>query len=496
MRRSKHGLSHWRLASLNQGVLYPVGLVEALPGDTFRHASACLLRVSPLATPVMHPVHVRLHHWFVPSRILWEGWEQFITGQDTATPLPSISVSSADTSAIPLVRALGVGFGSQTLTLNALPFRAYNKIFNEFYRDQDLVTALTEATGDSDSVNNYSLVNVAWEKDYFTVARPYAQQGADTSAVDLTLSGEVPITGIGKADQTWSTGAQTVYETLGTASSTYSRFRKVDGSAVDTTIYLEEDPSNLGFPNIKADLSGISGLSLDMNEWRQAMAYQRIREHRNKFGHRYRDMLAFLGVRSSDARLQRPEYLGGGKQTIAFSEVLGTADVGNSDVGSLAGHGIAALRTRPYKRFFEEHGYVVSLMSVLPRTIYMNSTPRTFTRQEYTDFWQKELEMMGEQEIRNVEVYTDATAASGTFGYGGRFDEYRFQPSGVSGEFLSTLNDWHMGRSFTSQPVLNSSFVTADPTDRIYQSTASDELYGMVSHRLVARRLVSKRSRS
>ena len=255
------------------------------------------------------------------------------------------------------------------------------------------------------------------------------------------------------------------------------------------------------YPNVRADMTGVTvPTGININDLRQSLAMQRMREHRNRFGSRYRDLLAYLGVNSSDSRLQRPEYLGGGKQTISFSEVLSTSDTVNggtgSPVGEMAGHGIAALRTRPYKRFFEEHGYMLSFMCVRPVAVYMNRVPRHFLRRDYEQYWQKELEVMGDQAITNFEVYGQSATPSTVFGYIPRYDEYRHAESFVSGEFRTVLDYWHMARKFTSQPALNAAFVECDPTNRIYASTVSDQLYCMISHRLVARRLVSKNARN
>lgn len=498
MKRSKHSLSHYRLTTWNQGELYPVMCSEVLPGDSFRHQASVLMRVSPLVAPVMHPVHLMVHSWFVPSRLVWDNFEDFITGKNTNLVYPLLPVNSADADAWRLVQAMGVGADTRVtdISLVSLPFRAYNLIYNEFYRDQHLNTALTVNTGDAaDDPAIYAIRKGSWEKDYFTTARPYPQQGSDTEVVQLSLTGEAPIKGLGKINGTFASGAQTnIRESDGTQVN-YTTSAQI-GTATGYTFAVQEGAT--GYPNIRADLSGVAAgsVNMDINEWRRSMAMQRIREHRNRFGSRYRDMLAFLGVNSSDSRLQRPEYLGGGKQTVSFSEVLSTADTGTAVLGDMGGHGIAALRTRPYKRFFEEHGYVITLVFVRPATVYMNSVPRHFLRRDYEDVWQKELEMLGEQPITNTEVYGDTVTPSTTFGYIPRYDEYRHAQSFVSGEFRTILDYWHMARKFGSQPVLNGSFVGCDPTDRIYAATENDQLYGMIAHRLSARRLVSHRARS
>lgn len=212
------------------------------------------------------------------------------------------------------------------------------------------------------------------------------------------------------------------------------------------------------------------------------------------YGSRYTEYLRYLGVRSSDARLQRPEYLGGGKQTIAFSEILQTGPNfdANTGVGTLRGHGISAVRSNRYRRFFEEHGIVMSLMSVRPRTMYVNGLPKKFSRTTKEDYWQKELELIGQTTVLNKELYTADTGPNDTFGYTDRYEEYRHEQSQVAGDFRSTLNMWHMGRVFASDVTLNSDFVTCDPTTRIFASAATDTLWVMVNNSIQARRLVRR----
>lgn len=495
MQRSKHSLSRYHLLTMNQGQLVPVFMEEVLPGDTFRHKSSALIRVSPLVNPVMHPVHACIHHWFVPSRLLWSNWEAFITGKDPNLTVPTVqyNMTTAGANQKRLVHAFGVGADTATVTLSALPFRAYNRIWNEFYRDQDLNTALPNNTGNGpDTPTDYGIMAPSWEKDYFTTCRPQAQQGS-TETITVGLSGTLPVKGIGTVGRAFGQTNPSVYETGG-GNPTYP-FGAYTATA--SQMMVEGTAATNGNPNVRVDLSAASGITFDINQWRQSMAYQKMKEHRNRYGSRYVDMLAYLGITSSDARLQRPEYLGGGKQTISFSEVLSTAETTGAVVGDMAGHGIAALGTTPYKRFFEEHGYVISLLFVRPVSVYMNRIPRTFLRRDYEQFWQKELEMMGDQIVQNNEVYGDAPSPSTTFGYIPRYDDYRHGESVVAGEFRTSVSDsWHMARKFTSQPALNGTFVTCDPTTRIYASAINDQLYMMVAHQVAARRLVSKNARN
>ena len=497
MKRSKHSLSHSRLASLKMAQLYPVGLLEVLPGDSFRHQASALIRVAPIVAPVMHPVHLMIHSWFVPSRLLWDNWEDFITGKNAALTVPVVDVNSTDTAMWPLVQAMGVGVDSRVtdISLNALPFRAYNMIYNEFYRDQDLSAAATENKGNTgDDPTQYSMRSVSWEKDYFTTARPQPQQGSQET-ITVGMTGTLPVHGIGilESDRAFNQPNISVRESSGVNLS----YPNAAQTATAAKMYVQGSAATGGQPNINVNLAdGAGNITFDINQWRTSMAMQRMKEHRNRYGSRYRDLLAFLGVNSSDARLQRPEYLGGGKQTIAFSEVLSTADAGTANVGDMAGHGIAAMRTRPYKRFFEEHGYVITFLIARPRTVYLNRVPRHWLRRDYEQYWQKELEIQGDQAITNTEVYGDTATPTTVFGYIPRYDEYRHEESSVSGEFRTILDYWHMARKFASQPALNETFIKCDPTTRIYGSAANDQLYAQIAHRISARRLVSKFSRN
>jgi hypothetical protein len=191
--------------------------------------------------------------------------------------------------------------------------------------------------------------------------------------------------------------------------------------------------------------------------------------------------------------LQRPEYLGGGRQSLQFSEVLQTAGTTASPegVGQLFGHGISALRSNRYRRFIEEHGYIVSVCHVLPKTMYPQGLQRTWNRRVKEDFWQKELEHIGQQPVEFREVYAPHATPTGTFGYQDRYDEYRRMESTVHGEFRSTLNDWHFARIFAADPALNSSFVTANPAKRPFQSQTTDVLLILAHHQLVMRRGLS-----
>ena len=255
-------------------------------------------------------------------------------------------------------------------------------IWNEWYRDQDLQAEVVVAqTSGVDSNTNTALLNCAWEKDYFTSARPWEQKGP---SITIPLGTAAPLSGIALSNTTNYNQPSTGYTPAAGQSGAGSNWSQGEASIKwrgDTATHV---------PDIFADLSGASAVTI--NVLREAMALQRYEEARARFGSRYVEYLRYLGVRSSDARLQRPEYLGGGRQTIQFSEVLATAQTGSSTlVGDMKGHGIAAMRSNRFRRFFEEHGIIISLLSARPKTMYMQGLFRMWNRRTKEDFWQKEL---------------------------------------------------------------------------------------------------------
>lgn len=489
MKRSKFSLSNYKLFSCDMGELIPCGLVEVLPGDTVQHATSMLLRCSPMLSPVMHPVGVRIHHWYVPHRLVWEDWEEFITGGPdgmNASTFPTITFASG-VAVGSLADYLGVTPGVNGVEVSALPFRGYAKIWNQWYRDQDLQSELTiDETSGPDTTTNVTLQHGAWEKDYFTSSRPWEQKGP---SITIPLTGNAPVLGVAV-----NTGVNYTSAATGTKDSAGANPPAGTNWAPHDVALMVQGTEATKVPNIRADLSGISAVTV--NALREALALQRFEEARARYGSRYVEYLRYLGVRSSDARLQRAEYLGGGKQTIQFSEVLQTAE-GEDPVGELRGHGIAALRSNRYRRFFEEHGYVFSFVSVRPKTIYAQGLARTLNRRVKEDFWQRELQAIGQQEVLNKEVYAAHATPNGTFGFQDRYDEYRRSESSIAAEFRTTnLDFWHFARIFGSDPALNADFVKCVPTDRTFAVPSMDVLYIMANHSIQARRLVAATGKS
>lgn len=490
-KRNKFSLSHYKLLSASMGELLPIGLTEVLPGDTIQQATSVFMRLAPMVAPVMHPVHVKIHHWYVPLRLIWDEFEDFITGGPDGLNVSEFPIITTPSGGFPvgsLADYFGIPTGVAGLELSALPFRAYALIYNDWYRDQDLENPLDISTDSgSDTITSTALMHGDWERDYFTTARPWPQKGPE-----VTVPVDAP-------------GGQLSVKISPQGAMQFSELNNPSNSGVlSTTNQITEGKNHLGLTSQQgtrqqAYLAGLTGSvtssgsvgSININAIREASALQRFEEHRSMYGSRYTEYLRYLGVRSSDARLQRPEYLGGGRQTIQFSEVLQTAE-GSDPVGTLRGHGIAAMRSNRYRRFIEEHGYIISMMHVRPKAIYMQGLPRTWNRRVKEDFFQIELQHIGQQEVLNKELYAAGNDPNGVFGYQNRYDEYREHESSVSGEFRSILNYWHMARDFTTQPVLNADFISSVPTNRIFASTTTDQLYIMANHSIQARRLLAK----
>lgn len=499
MKRSKFNLSHTQLLTCRMGQIVPVGITEVLPGDSFQHAASAFIRAAPLATPPMHPVRIAIRHFYVPNRLVWEDFEDFITGgpdgmDDSVFP----TITLADPAAGTLADYLGVPpleTGGIAPTVNALPFRAYAMIFNEWYRDQDLVSEVAFDTASGpDVTTNTLLLRAAWEKDYFTTCRPWEQKGP---TVTLPIGTSAPVT-VNTLRNVTQGGLNAFPLQLVQGEDSGSGNQGAAGGKFPKGAWNEGDIAEyIG----TADLS--SATAATVNQLRLAMALQRYEEARARFGSRYTEYLRYLGVRSSDARLQRPEYLGGAVTNLQFSEVLSTtADAPGANettgVGALAGHGIGLNRTNRYRRFFEEHGFVISLMHVLPQTMYPQGLFRHWNRRTKEDFWQRELEHIGQQPVLNKEVFSSHPNPEGVFGYQDRYDEYRRAESQVHGEFRNVLSDWHFARKFPAgaNVVLNGTFVTAIPSNDPFQAQGNDTLYCAVRHQLVARRMMAKKGSS
>jgi len=506
MKRYNHSLSHYNIQTSNMGVLTPVGNMEVIPGTTHQHRTSALIRMAPQAAPVMHPITARFHNWYCPTRIIWGtefgdtgSFEDFITGgknnDDTQTvPKITIDFAAAGTEFVgSLADLLGVP-PANGLQVSALDFRAFWLTYEQYYADQDLVDVPDwRDPAVLEQLAHQKPPRVAWSKDYFTTARPWTQKGPSISIPigtsarvrpdpDGAPTFDVPTSGVNGRNLNMTDNNNLV---------------SMGGPPV-TGI----QPAIWDDPQLYADLDGAEGI--DVNEFRRYMALQRYSEARAQYGSRYTEYLQYLGINPSDARLQRVEYLGGSKQTIQISEVLqqspNVTDLSESNgygMGDMYGHGIGAVRSKRFRKYFEEHGIVLSLMSVIPMPMYQNGISRHMLKTDKEDFFTKELAQIGQQPIFNAEVYADGTAADlETFGFNDRYGEYKHHYSGVRGEFRTTLNYWHMAQDYETRPVLNGEFVTCTPTDRTFNVETGDKLWSMVNHSIQQKSMVPKSAKS
>lgn len=483
--RNVFDLSHERKFSCNMGDLVPIMCQEVVPGDSFRVNSEIMMRLAPMQAPIMHRVDVTTHFFYVPTRLVWEQkeFEKWITGGQPGDVTPEYprfrfnsdnydepnlnSGSLADYLGLPLIPIVNSG----TIDVSQLPFRAYQLIYNEFYRDQDLIpevpiskeSGIVENLG-GDVAQLFFMRKRAWEKDYFTSARPWAQKGDE---VTLPFAGEAPVKTktSGSAPRLFSPGSNLqpgITDVKGiNINATNQAFWD---ETMNQSMYIDPNGS------LTVDMSSVTATTI--NELRRAFQLQKWLERNARSGSRYTEMLqAHFGVRSSDARINRPEYLGGGRQAISVSEVLQTSQTSESSPqGEMSGHGISVGKSNRFNRFFEEHGFVIGLMSVLPRTAYQQGIPRQFQKFDRFEHYWPEFAHIGEQEIKLSELYLQGseTANKSTFGYAPRYSEYKYIPSTVHGDFKGNLNHWHMGRIFDDVPALNANFVTSNPTTRIF----------------------------
>ena len=486
-------LSHDFKFSGDMGNLIPILVNECIPGDNYNISCEAMVRFAPMLAPIMHRVDVSMHYFFVPNRILWDNWQDFVVNASLTAPVyPYVTVtdslSAAEKQFLDYMGIPPVPTGGTATNVSALPFAAYQTVYNEYYRDQNLIPSvnaqLLDGSNNGNTANLFGMRKRAWEHDYYTASLPFAQKG---NAVDIpigSIEGDAQI----HLNSAAFPGVTAPYP--------FTFVRDAPGATNFAEIgYSTPTPGSTG--QIFAKTDGLEVQPGTINDLRRAMRLQEWLEKNARGGTRYTEnILMHFGVKSSDARLQRPEYITGIKSPIVISEVLNTTgETSGLPQGNMAGHGIGVTSGKYGKYYCEEHGYIIGIMSVMPKTAYQQGIPRTFLKKDTLDYFWPSFANIGEQEVQNQELYAYTATGEDTWGYVPRYAEYKYMPSRVAGEFRTSLDYWHLGRKFATQPALNQTFIECDPEDtkRIFAVTeGADTLYCHVYNKITAVRPMPK----
>ena len=464
---SKFNLSHEKKLSTQFGKITPILNMPVMPGDRFRGSSELFVRFAPQITPTMERYYATVHYFFVPYRIIWDEWEKFINGggeRGTIDPLPVMPYKEINSTTFgqfgtgSLADYLGIPpVGNITdpnaVQIEVFPFRAYFMIFNEYYRDQNLQDPLAYPTTSGEDPTAYSIQLKSYPKDYFRGALPWAQRGQEVT---------LPFDDIqykGTSDVVLATGGPATDGPLTSSGGLLLAGTTPGASRI-------ENIENIGAPTI--------------NELRTAYRLQEWLEKNARAGARYvEQLLAHFNVISDDARLQRPEYLGGGITNISVDPVLNTtglAEVSADDggvQGRMAGYSVGLGKTNQFSKRFKEHGLILGLATIMHRNVYHQGIPKFWSRFDFLDHPFPTFANLGEQEIKNKELYVDYSDTSTqdeTWGYVPRYAEYKDGAiySGIHGDFRFNLNFWHYAQIYDSLPPLNADFMKYNNDDRIF----------------------------
>lgn len=486
--RSSFDRSFGYKTTFNEGLLIPFFCDEVLPGDTFKLKTSVLARLSTPIVPVMDNMFLDMQFFFVPNRLLWDHWTNFNGEQRDPTDstdylVPTITSPVGGFATQSIFDYLGLPTGVANLSVNSLPLRAYNLIWNEWYRDENLQDSVTVEHGDSDNVNNYTLLKRGKRHDYFTSCLPWPQKG---SAVTIPLAGDISAKNVMDLPHYSTDGSTPVTPlrfTVGSTNSSAINFNLASRSFSDGGTYWTSSSSSptmgAGLLMDQASLDSLANMlqltsttqsSVNVNDLRSAFQIQRLLERDARGGTRYTEILrSHFGVISPDARLQRPEYLGGCSTPVNINPVQQTsATTSVTPQGNLAAFGYISNTHNDFNHSFVEHGYIIGLMSVRADLTYQQGINRMWSRQSRFDFYWPALAHLGEQAVLNKEIFAQGTDEDNqVFGYQERYAEYRYKPSLITGKLRSsdpeTLDVWHLSQKFTTLPKLNSDFIEENP---------------------------------
>lgn len=487
--RSKFDRPSGLSTSFDAGLLIPIFVEEVIPGDTHSLSMSSFVRMATPVFPVFDNITVDYFFFFVPFRLVWDNFQKFMgeqvnPGDSTSflvpqfTPYVPAELSISDYMGIPVGNP-----AMAAITHNSLAMRAYNKIWNEWFRDENLQNSIVVDVDDGpDAIADYVLKRRGKRKDYFTACLPFAQKG---TPVLLPLGSTAPVIG---------NGVQPMMQVLGGSAPQLVNQLAGGLSAAPLAVGAVQWDAQTG---LVADLTGAA--SATINAFREALAIQELLERDARGGTRYVEILrAHFKVSSPDFRLQRPEYLGGGSAPVAVHPVARTTAVGTGAVfpavGTLGAFGTHEARSIGFSKSFVEHGVIIGLASVRADLRYQQGLHRSWSRQDRYDFYWPELANLGEQEVLSREIYMDGSAGdTDIFGYQERWAEYRYRPSMITGRMRSTsvatLDLWHLAQEFGARPLLNAAFIEENPPfDRIQSIPTENDFFGDFYFRLVSAR--------